>query len=151
MDISRLNLTRTESYLSFLQGYLEKLKAFASLSKEDFLADKRNPAATESYLRRCLEAVFDLGRHILAKTYGFKELEDKKIASTLGEKGIVDPDFSRTLMKMAGYRNRMVHLYNEIGAEELYDVLQDHRSGIERYMQEIRLFVKKYEQSNQSA
>ena len=32
-----------------------------------FTADSRTPAAAESYLRRGLEALLDLGRHILAK------------------------------------------------------------------------------------
>ena len=32
-----------------------------------FTADSRTPAAAEPYLRRGLEALLDLGRHILAK------------------------------------------------------------------------------------
>jgi uncharacterized protein YutE (UPF0331/DUF86 family) len=143
MDISRLNLNRVESYLATIQGFLAELREFSAMSQEEFLADKRNPAATESYLRRCLEAVFDLSRHILAKSYGFKELEYKKIASTLGEKGIVDPDFAGTLVKMAGYRNRMVHLYNEIGPKELYEIIEIHLSDIDRFTKEIVVFLKK--------
>ncbi len=34
----------------------------------NILSDRRNPAAAESYLRRSLEAIFDIGRHILAKS-----------------------------------------------------------------------------------
>lgn len=45
------------------------------LSEEEFLSDNRNYAATESYLRRALEAIFDICRHILSKMYGFKEIE----------------------------------------------------------------------------
>ena len=33
-------------------------------SYESFLSDGRNVAAAESYLRRALEALMDLGRHI---------------------------------------------------------------------------------------
>lgn len=143
MDISRLNLSRIESYLATIQGFLAELGEFSEMSREEFLADKRNPAATESYLRRCLEAVFDLSRHILAKSYGFKELEYKKIASSLGEKGIVDPNFAETLVKMAGYRNRMVHLYNEISPAELHEIIQIHLSDIDQFMREIVGFLKK--------
>ena len=35
-----------------------------------FAADPRTPAAAESYLRRGLEALLDLGRHLLAKGFG---------------------------------------------------------------------------------
>jgi hypothetical protein len=37
---------------------------------ETFKADPRTPAAAESYLRRGLEALLDLGCQILAKGFG---------------------------------------------------------------------------------
>jgi len=46
MDISRLNLNRVESYLATIQGFLAELGEFSQMSREEFLADKRNPAAT---------------------------------------------------------------------------------------------------------
>jgi hypothetical protein len=46
MDISRLNLNRVESYLATTQGFLAELREFSAMSQEEFLADKRNPAAT---------------------------------------------------------------------------------------------------------
>lgn len=57
----------------FIETCLEELRPFSLMSEEEFLRDKKNPPFVESYLRRALEAVFDIGRHILAKTYGFKE------------------------------------------------------------------------------
>lgn len=144
MVIARLNLNKIEKNLSLIQEFLIELKKLASISVEEFLSDKRNPASAESYLRRCLEAVFDIGRHILAKTYGFKELEYKDIARELGEKEIVEKDYAKTLIKMAGYRNRMVHLYHEITSEEIYHILKEHLSDIERFISEIARFLEKY-------
>jgi len=63
------------------------LKKFASMSLDEFLSDKRNPSSAESYLRRSLEAIFDIGCHILARTYGLKELEYIDISQTTGRKG----------------------------------------------------------------
>lgn len=148
MVISRLHIDKIEKNLSIIQGFLIELKKFSLMSKEGFLSDNRNPAAAESYLRRSLEAIFDISRHILAKSYGFKELEYKDIARELGEKGVVGKDYSRILMKMAGYRNRMVHLYHEVSSEEIYDILKDHLSDIERFISEIASFLKDYRKSN---
>jgi hypothetical protein len=36
--------------------------------KDDFLQKRHSVAAAESYLRRALEALFDLGRHIPAQS-----------------------------------------------------------------------------------
>jgi len=51
---------------------------FSRMTKEEFLSDRKNPPFVESYLRKSLEAVFDIGRHILARTKSFKEIEHKK-------------------------------------------------------------------------
>lgn len=144
MVISRLNINKIEKNLSLIQEFLIELKNLSSMSLEEFLSDKRNPSSAESYLRRSLEAIFDIGRHILAKTYGFKELEYKDIARQLGERGIVERDYSRILIKMAGYRNRMVHLYHEITSEEIYHILKEHLSDIERFVSEIARFLEDY-------
>lgn len=38
----------------------------------------KNSYFVENYLRRALEAAFDIGRHVLAKSFDSKELEYKR-------------------------------------------------------------------------
>lgn len=52
-------------------------------NKAEFLQNKHHVAAAESYLRRSLEALFDIGRHILAKKFAFPATEYKEIAKGL--------------------------------------------------------------------
>jgi uncharacterized protein YutE (UPF0331/DUF86 family) len=144
MVISRLNIPRVRENLSLIGSFLEKLGRLVKLSKIEFLADERNPAAAESFLRRSIEAMFDISRHILSKTYEFKSLEYKDVAQALGEKKIVSSAYADTLVKMAGYRNRMVHYYREIKPDELYDILQKDLGDIERFLIEIESFLKNY-------
>jgi uncharacterized protein YutE (UPF0331/DUF86 family) len=117
------------------------------MSKEEFLSDRKNPPFVESYLRRSLEVVFDIGRHILSKIYGFKEIEYKAIAKGLGEKEVISQRLSRELYKMAGYRNRLVHFYRDVTSEELYEIITSHLGDFERFSQEIVSFIKAYEKS----
>lgn len=145
MVISRLHIDKIEKNISLIQEFLKRLKSLSFMSKEEFLSDSRNPAAAESYLRRSLESVFDISRHILAKSYGIKDIEYKKIATELGQKGIINKEYTKTLVKMAGYRNRMVHLYHEVGSEEIYDILKNHLSDIEQFIYEITNFIKRYQ------
>jgi uncharacterized protein YutE (UPF0331/DUF86 family) len=150
MVISRLHIERVEENLSLIQDFLHELKKLSKISENDFLKDKRNPAAAESYLRRSLETIFDIGRHILSKSYGFKEIEYKKIALELGEKGVVNKEYARTLLKMAGYRNRMVHLYHEVTPHEIYVILKGHLSDIEHFISEIVSFIESYKRETGS-
>jgi len=89
MVTSKLHVDKIERNLSLMQEFLLGLRELSRMTREEFLSDKRNSAAAESYLRRSLEALFDIGRHILAKSYGFKELEYKKVAAELGQRGVV--------------------------------------------------------------
>ena len=89
---------------------------------DTFLADPRNVASAESYLRRALEALLDLGRHVLAKGFGQVVVEYKEIARGLEQVGVLDREQSALLRQLAGYRNRLVHFYHEISDQELYDI-----------------------------
>lgn len=146
MVISNLNTGRILELLRFMESCLQELRPFSTMNEEEFLADRKNPPFVESYLRRSLEAIFDIGRHILAKTPGFKQIEYKAIAKELGQRGVVTKELSDVLYAMAGYRNRMVHFYREVTPRELYQITRDHLKDIERFIREIASFVKAYQE-----
>ena len=70
--------------------------------KAAFLADRHKVAAAESYLRRSLEALFDLGRHILAKKFAYPATEHKEIAKGLLEKKVLEVKEAELMREMAG-------------------------------------------------
>jgi uncharacterized protein YutE (UPF0331/DUF86 family) len=146
MVISSLNLAKVQENLNLIGVFLEKLEKMARIPKKAFLADERNPAASESFLRRCIEAIFDIGRHILSKSFSSKSLEHKEVALELGDKGVISKNYAGTLVKMAGYRNRLVHYYKEISNEEIYEILQNDLGDLEKFLKEIEKFLKKYRQ-----
>ena len=107
-----------------------------------FTADPRMVAAGDSYLRRALEAMLDLGRHILAKGFGRAPAEYAEIARQLGEAGVLDSVRSARLVVMARYRNRMVHFYDEISDEELYGILSRELRDVEDLVAAITDWLK---------
>lgn len=149
MVISSLNIKLIEDRLSFIVKALEKLRQLSKMEKEEFLKDDI-PAVAESYLRRALECMFDIGRHILAKTAGKGFVEYKEIAKKLGENRILTMDCSEKLILMAGYRNRLVHFYHEVSEEELFQILKENLSDIEQFVKEIKRFLHSYMANLQS-
>src|SRR3989338_7958397 len=97
------------------------------LTAEQFVADPKEFAVAEHHLRRALEAVFDIAGHIVSRfpyAPGKRPKTIKEIARALGDKGVVDKEFAeKRLVKMAGYRNRLVHFYDEISPQELYRIV----------------------------
>lgn len=127
--------------LALIGQYLTELEELSKLHKSEFLK-KRNAASCESFLRRSLEAIFDIGRHILAKNGGTNlALEYKGIALGLAEKRIVSEKLKDQLVKMAGYRNRLVHLYHQVSDEELYEIIKNSLSDIKQFKEQILEYI----------
>lgn len=95
--------------LAWMQERLAGISALPLEAEAAFIQDPRNVAAAESYLRRALEALLDLGRHVLARGFGQAVSEYKEIPQGLREVELLADDEARLMRDMAGYRNRLVH------------------------------------------
>jgi uncharacterized protein YutE (UPF0331/DUF86 family) len=125
---------RRKTVAAKAEGIREMLDAITSLplaSVAEFSADVRMLAAGESFLRRALEGLLDLGRHVLAKGFGKVVPEYAAVADELAAQGILPQEDARKLRLMARYRNRMVHFYDDITPAELYGILTDERGDVE--------------------
>jgi uncharacterized protein YutE (UPF0331/DUF86 family) len=143
MVISNLNTKLIQDRLGLIVGFLERLRYLSTLDQNEFLKGD-TPAIAESYLRRALEAVFDIGRHIIAKHAGKAAVEYKEIARLLGRNEVISMGLSEKLVLMAGYRNRLVHLYHAVREEELYTIMTDNLLDIEAFVKEIGAFLHAY-------
>jgi uncharacterized protein YutE (UPF0331/DUF86 family) len=133
----RLKLVRER--LQAMTEQLRALRALPQATEEEFLADRRNPDAAESNLRRALEALFDVARHLLSKVYGLGALEYKEVARLSGENGLVtDPKLRRRFIEIAGFRNRLTHYYHEITPAEIYAVVTRDIPDLEALREELR-------------
>jgi uncharacterized protein YutE (UPF0331/DUF86 family) len=140
-----LNFEMLTGRIDVIRAAFSHLEELSKLSRDEFLEDYRNPASAETFIRHCLEAIFDIGRHILAKTGKVRLTHEyKNIAKGLGESGVISKQLMSTLIEMAGYRNRIVHLYHEITDEELYEIIQKDLKDIEQFILETGAFLKKY-------
>ncbi|MGQ9555630.1 MAG: type VII toxin-antitoxin system HepT family RNase toxin [Anaerolineae bacterium] len=127
--------------LDWIERMLAEVRALPLADREAFFSDRRNVWTAESCLRRALEALFDLGRHILAKGFGLGVSEYKEIAVRLAQQGILSQEDSESLRVLAGYRNRLVHFYHEVGVEELYDICTLHLGDLERLANSLRAWL----------
>ena len=104
--------------LDLIDSLLQEIRSLPLGDQTLFFSDRRNLWSAESCLRRSLEALFDLGRHILAKGYGLGVSEYKEIAFRLQGKVVLTETEGELLTVPAGYRNRLVHFYHEVSAQE---------------------------------
>lgn len=108
-----------------IEQEVSELRGLAPVSLEEF-ARGVNFKLAQYHLHRALEGVFNISAHILSRLPGGQATQYKEIALKLGEFGVVDKKFAKEkLVRMAGYRNRLVHFYAEVTPEELYGIVKD--------------------------
>lgn len=74
---------------AWVRKMLDGIRSLPLSSYDEFMSDPRTPAAAESHLRRALEALLDLGRHVLAKGFARAPAEYKEVAEELVKSGVL--------------------------------------------------------------
>lgn len=144
MTRSPIRVVVVATKIEAIRRMLDGIAKLPLATEDEFLADPRMVAAGESFLRRALEGLFDLGRHILAKGFAVPVPGYKETVRGLLQQGIIDPDLAKRMTEMAGYRNRMVHFYDEVTPEELYDILRNHLGDVETALASIQVWMKEH-------
>ena len=88
--------------------------------------------------------MFDVGRHILAKGYGSGVSEYKEIALRLQEKAALTETEAELFTVLAGYRNRLVHFYHEVSAQELFEICSNQLGDLELIQNAYRRWMKEH-------
>lgn len=123
---------------------LASARSLPLASQREFLEAPHAAAAGESYLRRALEALLDLGRHLAAKGFGLPAVEYKAVPLALREAGVLDVGVTDRFLKMASYRNRLTHFYNEVAPEELYAILRGQLGEVEEVLAMLLRWVEEH-------
>ena len=112
---------------------------------EEFLKDSDNYNLSAYHLRIAVEAVLIIGTHILSRIpQNGKKKDYTQVILTLADYNVLPKDFSQKIKGMAGYRNRLVHLYWKIEPKELLSVIKEDLSDLEEFIG----YIKKFLQNN---
>lgn len=129
--------------LSRVREYVKRLHDLASLSKDEFLNDHKNYYSAARLLQIAIEACLDVGHHIVSRNEFRRPKDYKDIFLILGDEKVIPMDFAQSLVNMAKYRNRLVHLYSEVTPEEIYSIIQGPINDLEKYSRYIIEFISR--------
>lgn len=134
---------KTQSIVPRIDGIMKdiaKLRQIAELPFEEFSDNTKDHFdVAKLRLREALEGVFNIGSHILSRLNGGRSREFKEIAKKLGEYGVVESSFAEnSLVRMAGYRNRLTHGYADIDYSELYKILKNNLGDFDIFLAAVK-------------
>ncbi len=121
---------------------LQRLEDLGKISKAEFGADPHKVGSAKYNLIVAIEGTVDLSNHIISKN-GFRTPEDyADTFRVLEEKGVFDAEFTGSLIQMARFRNRLVHIYWDIDDAEIYRIIQTRLQDITRFLKELGNFLR---------
>ena len=124
-----------------IEGIETELAELKNLSQQnlDEFSQGTGWKLAEFHLHRALEGVFNISTHILSRIPGGQATQYKEIALKMGEHHIVPNEFAeKTLVKMAKYRNRLVHFYAQVSCQELHQIISKDLGDFEFFLSSIK-------------
>jgi uncharacterized protein YutE (UPF0331/DUF86 family) len=126
-----LNKEVLRTRIAYIEDSLKSLERFKGMPYEEFHSNPDHFRIAFYDLHRTLEAMMDIGSHILSRIPGARPASYKDIPRLLDKHKILPSAFANNkLLKMTGYRNRMVHFYGEITEHELCRIIQEELEDI---------------------
>lgn len=120
---------------------LQRLKELVTLTESRFYENPDNFAIAEHHLRRSLESLFDIGRHIMAKKGLGHPTDYRSIITAMAGEGVIPVEFADKVKGMAGYRNRLVHGYAEVTSAEMYNLISNRLNDFELFCKYVLLYL----------
>lgn len=121
--------------LKIIHNAVQRLELLSKMPVDEFCRNEDAVDIAENRLRHALEALFDLGRHLVVKSGAGVPSDYRSVIIMLRENNILPEDYARQVEGMAGYRNRLIHDYNKVTPEELFLI-------IETRLTDLNLFCK---------
>lgn len=140
--------TRVLDLIAEIRKSVGRLKEISLMDFETFNENSDNFAIAEHHLRKTLEIVLDIGRHIIARQGLGRPTTYTQIFDILGQKGVLPQNFVASTRGLPGYRNRLVHIYHEVTSEEIFEIVSTRLVDIEEFCRLIVQYINQLDDEN---
>jgi len=137
-------MSRINDKIKELEEYLQELSEIIPENFEEYKNSFEKRAACERYFEKIIETVVDLS-FIFIKENNLNPPEDEEgVFKVLFNEEIISERLCEKLKDAKGMRNFIIHQYEKIDDEVVFDVIKDELlSDIEDFLNQIKKFMKK--------
>jgi len=130
---------RVMQKVAFIREQLGDIKMLTSAkNSSEILNDKILVKGLKYSLQTATEVMIDIAFHIAAKKYNYAPEDARDAFRVLRKNDVIGEEEFKTFSAMVGFRNRMVHLYQNVSDERVYEFstteLNDFEVFIKRVM-----------------
>lgn len=122
--------------LALIESCLSDLDRLARPDQLD--TDVREQRFVEHTLQVAIQAALDVASHIVSDRRLGEPRTNRELFDLLQKDGWLDPALTQVLRNMAGFRNVLVHGYDDVDLSVVRDVLTHHLVDLAAYVAAIR-------------
>lgn len=123
--------------LSFIDLKLHNLEILKHMERNEFLANFQSVDSAKYNLQVCIEALIDISNHIIARERWGIPGTSTEAVKLLIKHGVLNKDKELSIVQMVKFRNRIVHLYQEVDDSEIYRILHKNLDDIKDFIQAV--------------
>ncbi len=128
---------RIKEHLKHLNKYYLLLLDAKKISYEELARDPIRQGSVERFLQLAIESCLNIGNRLISLYQFQKPVSTPEtyadIFKEMQRLGVIEDEFSKRLVNMAKFRNRLVHLYWELDLEAMYQFLQSNLNDFSRF------------------
>ncbi len=140
---NKINMERVKQFVGEIKESLHELRGYASKGKDEILNDSTLLGSVKYNLIIAIQGCIDICNHIIAKKGGRAPQDYGDCFRLMAELGVLEKDFASRLIRMAKFRNLLIHLYWEVDNERVYQMLNENLDDIDRFLDAIGSYLKK--------
>jgi uncharacterized protein YutE (UPF0331/DUF86 family) len=139
--VPEVNLDRLRELAGHLRNSIRELQEIGQTPKEIFLKDSRLVNSAKYLLIVAAEAALDICNHLAARKGGRSPTDYADCIAILAEIGVIDEELKQRMVRMARFRNLLVHLYWRVDDAEVYRVIREELGDFDRYLASIGRYL----------
>jgi len=126
-----------------LDGYLNELRQILPKSFDDYIRSIEKRRACERLLQIAVEAVIDTCAMLVQGLRLGLPAEEDDVFDKLAQHGVLSRKMVKTLRRMKGFRNILVHEYGRVDDRIVFDVAVNRLGDFEDFKQEVLKAIQK--------
>jgi len=111
---------------------------YSDIGPEDLENSYKDYQALKFSLFEMIEACIDIANHIISSERLRRAESYADMFKVLGESKVIPKDLAERLSLMARFRNLLIHRYGTLDSNRIVEIVRDHLTDIEMFMEEIR-------------
>jgi uncharacterized protein YutE (UPF0331/DUF86 family) len=127
--------------LSELETYLKQIREYAETTLQDYTADWKTQRIVERTLQMMIETCADVASHIVSDRGLRAPTGYADTFSVLMENAVISEELCGAMVKMAKFRNVVVHQYEGVDAEIVMVILKKRLDDFEKYRDAILAYL----------